>query len=299
MRCGPSWEYVRRVGIEVHVDQSPGGFCKAILLAQGDSEELAFIATVDTCVVLGRFAVALGEALVSLHVDTHLVRAHEDPVLVHALMCHVDLAILQPLLDFVSLEVECVRVHSTESLPHAVSAKRAVTRVVGVHECCGHHADVIGVHNVPHLLPHGEQGLLVVQLAVERLKTWDGFSGRMRAEVPPSGGRLVVVDDYLALPLATNAVAVSALEAIGDAVGRRMVVATDQGRTVSLLTENGEETQNCLPTSHYVVPDPGNFRFCLAFAACNSNTAGVPDTFLRTGFGESRIRICRSNAFLG
>jgi hypothetical protein len=114
---------------------------------------------------------------------------------------------------------------------------------------------------VPHLLPHGEQGLLVVQLAVERLKAWDGFSGRMRAEVPPSGGRLVVVDDYLALPLATNPVAVSALEAIGDAVGRRMAVATDQGRTVALLTENGEETQNCLPTSHYVVPDPGNFRF--------------------------------------
>jgi hypothetical protein len=55
---------------------------------------------------------------------------------------------------------------------------------------------------------------------------------------------LVVVDDYLALPLATNPVAVSALEAIGDAVGRRMAVATDQGRTVALLTENGEETQN-------------------------------------------------------
>ena len=148
--------------------------------------------------------------------------------------------------------------HSTEILPHAVSAKRAVARVVGVHECCGHHADVIGVHNGPDVLLHGEQGLPVVHLVVERLKAWGGFSHRMVAEVPPSGGRLVVVDDYLALPLAANPVAVSALEAVGDAVGRSMAVATDKGRTVALVAENGEVTLNRRPTSHYVVPDPGN-----------------------------------------
>jgi hypothetical protein len=189
------------------VAQAPVGFWKPILLAQG--QELAFIATVDACVVLGGFSVALGETLASLNDDTHLVRMHEDPVLVHAFMCHVDVAILQPLLYFVSLEVECVRMHSAEILPHTVSVKRTVARVVGVHECCGHHADVIGVHNVPDVLLHGEQGLPSVHLAVERLKTWSGFSGRMLAEVPPSGGRLVVVDDYLALPLAANPVAVS------------------------------------------------------------------------------------------
>ena len=106
----------------------------------------------------------------------------------------------------------------------------------------------------------------------------------MRVEVPPSGGRLVVVDDYLALPLAANPVAVSALEAVGDAVGRSMAVATNKGRTVALVAENGEETLNHRPTSHYVVPDPGNFGFCLSFPPCNRNTDGVPDTFLGTGF---------------
>ena len=168
MTSGPPGDYVRRVCIKVHVAQSPCRFCKAILLAHG--EELAFVATVDVCVVLGRLAVALGEALAPLDDDTHLVCSHRESVVVQPLVDHVDAAIFQPLLDFVSLEVKGVRMHSTESFPHAVSAKGAVARVVGVHKCRCHHTDVIGVHNAPQVLLDGEQGLPVVDLRVQRSK---------------------------------------------------------------------------------------------------------------------------------
>jgi hypothetical protein len=76
---------------------------------------------------------------------------------------------------------------------------------------------------------------------------------------------LVVVDDDLALPRAANPVGVSALQTVGDAVGRNMTVFADKGRTVALVAENGEETQNRRPTSHHIVPDPGNLRFGLSF----------------------------------
>jgi hypothetical protein len=152
----------------VYVAQSPCRFCKAILLAHG--EELAFVAILDACVVLGRLVVALGEALASLDDDTHLVCSHGETVVVQPLVDHVDAAILKPLLDFVSLAVKGVRMHSTESLPHAVSAKGAVARVVGEHKCRCHHTDVIGVHKGPQVLVDGEQGLPVVHLGVQRFK---------------------------------------------------------------------------------------------------------------------------------
>ena len=120
--------------------------------------------------VLGRLAVALGKALASLHDDTHLVCSHGETVVVQPLVDHVDAAILKPLLDFVSLEVKRVRMHSTESLPHAVSAKGAVARVVGVHKCRCHRTDVIGVHQGPQVLVDGEQGLPVVHLRIQRFK---------------------------------------------------------------------------------------------------------------------------------
>jgi hypothetical protein len=55
-----------------------------------------------------------------------------------------------------------------------------------------------------------------------------------------------------------------------------MTVFADQRHTVALLAENGEETQNRRPTSHYVVPDPGNLWFGLSFVSFGM--------FLGTGF---------------
>jgi hypothetical protein len=46
-----------------------------------------------------------------------------------------------------------------------------------------------------------------------------------------------------------------------------MAVFADQRRTVALLAENGEETLNRRPTSHYVVRDPGNLWFGIAFVS--------------------------------
>jgi hypothetical protein len=89
----------------------------------------------------------------------------------------------------------------------------------------------------------------------------------MLAEVLPPGSWLVVVDHDLALPLAANPVGVSALQAVGDAVGGSMAVFADQRRTVALLAENGEETLNRRPTSHYVVRDPGNLWFGISFVS--------------------------------
>jgi hypothetical protein len=89
----------------------------------------------------------------------------------------------------------------------------------------------------------------------------------MLAEVLPPGSWLVVVDHDLALPLAANPVGVSASQAVGDAVEGSMAVFTDQRRTVALLAENGEETLNRRPTSHYVVRDPGNLWFGISFVS--------------------------------
>jgi hypothetical protein len=89
----------------------------------------------------------------------------------------------------------------------------------------------------------------------------------MLAEVLPPGSWLVVVDHDLALPLAANPVGVSASQAVGDAVEGSMAVFADQRRTVALLAENGEETLNSRPTSHYVVRDPGNLWFGICFVS--------------------------------
>jgi hypothetical protein len=89
----------------------------------------------------------------------------------------------------------------------------------------------------------------------------------MLAEVLPPGSWLVVVDHDLALPLAANPVGVSASQAVRDAVEGSMAVFADQRRTVALLAENGEETLNRRPTSHYVVRDPGNLWFGISFVS--------------------------------
>jgi hypothetical protein len=89
----------------------------------------------------------------------------------------------------------------------------------------------------------------------------------MLAEVLPPGSWLVVVDHDLALPLAANPVGVSSVQAVGDAVGGSMAVFVDQRRTVALLAENGEETLNRRPTSHYVVRDPGYLWFGISFVS--------------------------------
>ena len=89
----------------------------------------------------------------------------------------------------------------------------------------------------------------------------------MLAEVQPPGSWLVVPDGDLTLPRAAYPVGVSALQAVGDTVGGSMAVFADQRRTVALLAENGEETQNRRPTSDYLVPDPGNLRFGISFVS--------------------------------
>jgi hypothetical protein len=245
----------------MHVCQAGYRLWQGILLAQ--AEQLAFVAVVDAGVVLGNTTETLSEAFAAFDDDAHLIGAHDGTVLVGALVEHVDLAILEPLLDFEALEVECVRVKVAERFEHGVSARVVVCSVVAVHEDCGNKAHVVSVDDASELLLDGEHALSTVNRTVQwRGVSLEGTRGVL-AQVLFRNSFLVKINDNAALSLAAQPVGVRALHAIRYTAGRSFAVEADQRRAVALQGERLEDRLDSRPTLHNVVLNPGNSDFAV------------------------------------
>ena len=144
------------------------------------------------------------------------------------------------------------------------------------------------------LLIDSEHALSAVNRTVQWLESWVQGSGGILVQVLVGGIVLVKVDDNTTLPLAAQPVYVRELHAIRDTERRSFDVATDQRRTVALLTEALEKTVDDRSSLHNVVFNPGNS--CLPVLATHSKPTWV---FGTCSAMTVRAGVCRIRSGVG